>query len=692
MRYSNLLIFVGLAIVYSLFFSHIRYSTNFLEIFFTKKSVKVLNIAKKMGSNEEILIAKKDFTQESKNELRKIASELQNIPEIQEVYFQNTLSPKLKEYMVKNYYLLADFKNERLSSKQIEQKFQALYQRLHDSVLYEPVNPYDPLALFTLKEEGEREDVFKLNGFGYLIKATTNIDTSSADLSQRLYDKVNHILSGHKDVIAIAPFFYLVENSNHIKSDAQHIMLIATILLLILYFFILKNSKLFINSILAIGSSILGAVMISSLFYESINLLTLAFGVSITTISIDYMFHYYFHNNFTPKKSHFQKNVFYGFLTTFGVFIIFSFIDIEFFSQLALFGAVSISIAFLIFSFIFVHLGIKEPNIIKRERERKGLHPLYVVIFSIVLLAISFQNLEFDYELKNLDYQNKKLIDTSKKFNEGFNQKGYQKLLISGKTKEQLLENYEAISDEHPSMLGIGRFVLSQKKCMQKLLTLRQYNFRTLRDDIKNISKKVGFSESFEKAYSGTEKLNCDPPIFDDFKFKIIKEENLYYTLALIDQKEKIKEKSYLQVIDIGKMLKQDMKEIRERLITFVYISIAFILLLLLFIAKKDFYYPLMYFLFPVSIVLFTISLFFKINIMHIFALIILLAISVDYGFYLYKKKNTSAVKIAIKYALLSTFCGFGSLVLSNTVALFSIGMVITLGISAIFLLLYVSL
>ena len=50
--------------------------------------------------------------------------------------------------------------------------------------------------------------------------------------------------------------------------------------------------------------------------------------------------------------------------------------------------------------------------------------------------------------------------------------------------------------------------------------------------------------------------------------------------------------------------------------------------------------------------------------------------------------KTTAQTKIAIKYALLSTFSGFGVLVFSSTVALYSIGFVISIGIGAIFLLL----
>jgi predicted exporter len=71
------------------------------------------------------------------------------------------------------------------------------------------------------------------------------------------------------------------------------------------------------------------------------------------------------------------------------------------------------------------------------------------------------------------------------------------------------------------------------------------------------------------------------------------------------------------------------------------------------------------------------------------FALIILIAIGIDYGVYMHKTTTQTETKIAIKYALLSTLAGFGVLIFSDTVALYSIGFVITVGVGAIFILLW---
>ena len=68
---------------------------------------------------------------------------------------------------------------------------------------------------------------------------------------------------------------------------------------------------------------------------------------------------------------------------------------------------------------------------------------------------------------------------------------------------------------------------------------------------------------------------------------------------------------------------------------------------------------------------------------MHLFSIIIIVVAGVDYGIYM-SHENSKETKEAIFYSLLTTFSGFGILVLSDIGAIHSIGVVITLGILAI--------
>jgi predicted RND superfamily exporter protein len=688
MKQLNLYIFLLLSIIFLVFYPNIKFSTNFLELFFSKESTKFFNVISKLGISNNIYIAKKGFSDDSLDELYEISKKLENLPQISEVKVSLLPSLALKNYYKQNYYLLADFNNTKLSSIDVKQKLIQEYTKLQDSFIYIPIDTNDPLGLFKAKIFSYSR-YLKLKDYGYAIRAKTNIDTSSAKEARVVYDAVNLLVSQKNDMIAYAPFFFLVENSSYIQSDTQKIVILATILLLIIYFLMLKNYKILFHTVIAIGSSSLSAILASALFLHSINILVLAFGISITTVSIDYMFHYYFHGDFSKNGFIKQKSVFFGFATTFGVFIIFCFIDIKLFNQLAFFSAISLLSAYLIFSFCFGYLKFEKPLIKQKKSQIKTFNPVYVFFISLILFAYSYHNLKFDDNLRNLDYKNEKLLDLSEKFKDvlGFND--YQNIIIVAKTKELLLQKYEQLIQTHPDMLGIGNFIYSDKKCQQKIKKLKNYDFENLKEIINFEVNGTGFVTSFDNCYAGVRDTTCNMEELDDMGFKIIQEGGEFYTVVLIPKTDTVIFENDVKPLEIAQMLSKDMQDSKNSIKKFMFISIIFILIMLFIFSGLDILYPLVFVLFPLSVVMFFISLFGTINIMHLFAIIILMAISIDYGVYMHNTTNIIETKMAIKYALFSTLAGFGMLIFSDTVALHSIGFVISVGIGAIFILLY---
>jgi len=688
MKYLNVAIFVVLSAIYLLFSSNIKISTNFMDALFSKESIKIFEVSKKLGYSNEILISHKGFDTKSLDKLEAIKQELLKIPIIKKVDISLTPSLQMQEYFQKNYYLLADFNSAKLSNAEIQKKLKSIYDNIYSSMIYQPLNSNDPLELFTL-DVMESDEYLKLDNYGYILKAKTVVDSGDADESRKLYKEVHTILESYPDTVAFAPFFFLVENSAYIKNDVTTIILFSSILLLILYFFILRSYRLFFHTIIAIGSSILSAMILSSLVFDSINIMALAFGISITTISIDYMFHYYFHNDFSKKGFINQRRVLFGFITTFGVFMIFSLIDIKLFAQLSLFSAISLATAYLIFSYTFGHLNIVSPNVETEQKQVKSFNPLYIFIISFLMLGYSYVNLEFDKNLRNLDYQNVKLLDISQRFIDSLKKDRYHSLILSAKSEELLLQKYEEVAKKYSSALGIGKFVFSQKKCSEKLHTIKEYDFAKLRQTISKEAKEVGFKDVFGNSYAGVDSIKCDMKVMDDMGFSIIKHEGLFYTLALVDKSESVVKSEGVEILNMGEILSNDIDILKDKLLKFIFISIAFIIVILFSITRFDILYPLSYILFPISVVLFAISLFSELNIMHMFALIILVAIGIDYGIYMHKTTTLVQTKIAIKYALLSTFAGFGVLIFSSVNSLYSIGFVITIGIASIFILLF---
>jgi len=110
------------------------------------------------------------------------------------------------------------------------------------------------------------------------------------------------------------------------------------------------------------------------------------------------------------------------------------------------------------------------------------------------------------------------------------------------------------------------------------------------------------------------------------------------------------------------------------------------IVILLYYITKRSMLYAIIFLIFPVAMVS-VYAFFTDINILHIFMLFVILSIGIDYAIYL-SKKNDNLTKKAISYSLISTFAGFGVLIFSSVNALFSMGIVATIGIVSIFVLL----
>ncbi len=130
-------------------------------------------------------------------------------------------------------------------------------------------------------------------------------------------------------------------------------------------------------------------------------------------------------------------------------------------------------------------------------------------------------------------------------------------------------------------------------------------------------------------------------------------------------------------------MFEQNLSFIYDELIVYGIVSILFILFMLFLSTKDNYLLSLAYLIFPIALIL-SLSFFMTFNILHFFMLFVILSISIDFGIYLSSKEVDKSTYIAIFYSLLSTFAGFGVLIFSKVNALFSIGVVASIGILAI--------
>jgi len=699
MKYANYIILFLLLSVGFLFKDYIHVSTNLLSLFASKDAIEKLAVADKLGYSKEMLIIVKGLDKSSKSKVRKISKELQGIDNILLVQSTLRVSPEVQKYYKEYYPLLANFDDSNQSLQDVKEKLKELYAEQSKNIFYSAIDKNDPLKLFSFDNLNSlnishKGEFITLGDYGYLIRVSTDVSASQMNKAKELYKSVNTIVSSYEDVISFAPFYYTVENSTKIQKDVRWILVLSTVVLLFIYYLLLKNIRLLSHTLLALFSSMVFAALTSTLIFSNFNVLSLAFGMSITAVSIDYLLHYYFHN-FYRSNQKIDKNVLYGYLTTTVAFGIFALIPIPIISQISFFAVMSLFFAYLLFTFVFPHLELKEYKEKSQLKVSRVMIPAYVFfILSIIFFIYSGLNIKLDNNIRNLDYQNTKLREIESLVKQ-HNTSKLKPVIVQAKSKGELIDNLHLIHEKLPDSFSLASFMQSQSGCLKKQNILGAYDFNRLNKMINEESSLVGFRDNyFNSAYNFTQTIpTCQVDNFDIFKsynLSVYQKQDSYYTMALISDIETAKEFGFVTSIDVKEIFSQQSKQMYKDLLLYSLIVVLAIFILLLFSVKKRFIYALNYILFPISLTLAVLVTFVDINLMHLFSLIILIAIGIDYGIYMSNTKKLSNTMLAIKYSILSTFGAFGVLVFSSITALNSIGIVISIGAVTIFTLIKV--
>jgi len=138
-------------------------------------------------------------------------------------------------------------------------------------------------------------------------------------------------------------------------------------------------------------------------------------------------------------------------------------------------------------------------------------------------------------------------------------------------------------------------------------------------------------------------------------------------------------------VLEASKLLERGVEGSLSQLLVISAVTLLLIGTILYILLGNKMIRALNYVLIPLGVILFVLSFSGSLSIMHLFAMIIVMVAGIDYGIYMSHPKDQTDE--AIYYAMLTTFAGFGVFVFSNIGALHHIGSVITLAITATFIL-----
>ena len=670
-----------------------------LSIFKSDKSIEKLKTVNSFESASTLFVTIKGFNRENKERLIAIEKRLKELPYIKETKL-NSSKIEISDYLKKNYYLLSEFHPISINNQEIKSRVTALKNGLLDSFIYQPIDKNDPFGLFTFKlfdnANMTKDGFLALGEYGYLLTAKLDAKVSNMENAQRIESQLSAMFKDEKEVLLFSTLFFTAQNSKIIKNSVHTILYISFALFILLFFVTLRDYKILLANTLTLASSIFVALAFSTYIFREVSIFTLAFGSAISSISVDYLFHNYFHGQY--QKKGINSSILIAFFTTLLGFALLAFVEFPLIAQLSVFAMISLGFSYFQFTFIYPHFGFTPKanrlNLSWLTDIQKRLPINAVFLFSLIAILYATLTIRFDYNLRNLDYNNVELQQKQKIIEENLPQK--TTLLIEGNSPDELIAKANQIAN----IGAISNLALTQKEFNKKYREIEGYDFKKLKKLLEANAKLLKFKEGyFSNAYEFVEHIpstyHVDLESLKEMGYEVIERGGKFYTLATIDKenidRDKLAEGVY--IINGLELIKKTTKRMFESLLFYLFIAFFAIVFIIFVWVREKIILALNFILFPIAIILLYLSVV-TINIMHLFSIIIIIVAGIDYGIYMSKEHHqnsqSKATTEAIFYSLLTSFSGFGILILSSIGAIHSIGVVITIGIvSILFLVLF---
>ncbi len=669
-----------------------------LSIFQSDANIEKLKRLNSFETSSTLFVTIRGFTTQNRERLISIEKELKTLPFIKDTKL-NLSKIEISDYLKNNYFLLSEFKPIDIEPKNIQNRVQKLKKGLIDSLIYQPIDKNDPFHLFNFNifssDKLGRDGYLTLGEYGYLLTAQLDSKMSDMKSAKEIEQELSSIFVEQDDVVAFSTLFFTAQNSTIIESSVHTILYISFALLIVLFFLTLRDYRVLIANTITLASSIFVALGISTAIFSELSIFTLAFGSAISSISVDYLFHNYFHLQYLKKEV--NRAILIGFFTTALGFMMLQFVSFPLISQLSVFALISLGFSYFQFTFIYPYFGFSpKSNRLNLDfvSNIKTILPINAIfLFSILTIVYAGATIEFDYNLKNLDYDNQELKAKQAIIQDNIPQK--TTILIEANSVNQLIDRAYQLQKLIPSTNAISKLALTDKQFRDKKEQIESYDFKKLKELLNISAKKLGFKDGyFSSSYDFIESIpkhySIDLKTFKNLSYEIIKRDNRYYTIATIDKSDIINLKVIegIYPIETSKLIKETTKKMFDSLLFYLFVTFFSIVVIISFVVREKTILALNFILFPIAMILLYLS-FVSINIMHLFSIIIIIVAGIDYGIYM-SQENSKETKEAIFYSLFTSFAGFGILVLSSIGAIHSIGVVITIGIlSILFLVLF---
>lgn len=666
--------------------------------------------------------------------------------------------PQRDKQILKQYRYLLTPKNrpdnkasDLFSEKNLTQELHHRYQELISPLggVFKRTLSYDPTAeiRFILKQWQLGKEPKKINSVWFsndahaaLLVAGINIKGADINTQQKAVNTINqafkNINAAELKLAISGTGVFAVQARDKIKTDTQRISIVTSIGVMLLMFLAFRSVWLVFLAVIPLVSAIISGVIATQLIFGSIQGITLAFGLTLIGVALDYPVHIFSHIVKSENIKQSVKNIWptmrLGVITTSLGFAALTQTTFQGLGQLGVFAISGLLVAAVITRYVLPELILLHSGYAKQtipawlEPGSKFSIPfnkINVILIFIVacILAFSFP-VHWENDLAKLSPVSLEQLRVDKQLRSQLNADDLVNVVIvRGKESNTVIRKTEQLSSTLDKL--IERNIIASYRAPHQVLpsvevqTLRQKNLpaqNILQQRISNAARKSHFNPDSFNAFVADVEKSKTLPFLDQAKLKgtlfarqlssmLYQQQDEWFAIIRfvgvgdsIALKKVINElaDSDIKYINVKQVSQSIIDDFRNEALTLMVLGLVIIFIMLLFSLRNK--QRLMRVCFIVCMALVFNILLLNIlgqalSLFHLISLLLVLGLGLDYSLFFTRPNDNKALRERTAFGMLvcfgSTALVFGMLAGSSIPVLNAIGLTVFIGVSFSFIL-----
>jgi len=663
--------------------------------------------------------------------------------------------PKKDRALIKKYrYLLSskhdDLEQNPFSENALEFEFKERYQEILSPLggLLKKSIAYDPTAemRFILnqwqlgKEPHKKRSVwFSDNYQSALLVTAIHIKGIDINAQQHAIETINQIFSevnnGELKLTISGAGVFAVQAREKIKSESQQISFIASIAVMLFMYIAFRSIWYVILAVIPLLSAIICGTILTQFIFGSIQGITLAFGLTLIGVALDYPVHVFSHIISSESIKQSIKNIWptmrLGAITTSLGFFALTQTNFDGLAQLGVFAMSGLLTAALITRYILPYLitlrSVRQNSVVPQWIELLNRNSIkFNIINTILIISVAIIFLfnfptHWESDLAKLSPASLDQISIDRKLRKQLNADDLVNVaILKANDSNGILLKSEELSSALDEMVKLK--IITSYRAPSHILPSterqrkRQHNLPdsiVLEQNVKKALEKSHFSaKSFNifrkeveesKLLAPLDKKNLNGTLLGrQLSAMLFKNQNEWFgIIRFIGVKDKVALSKRLENLDDQDIKYLNIKEVSQSIVNgfrdeaLILIAIGLVIIFITLIIGLRDNQRLIRVCFIVGAALtfniLTLNILGQaLSIFHLISLLLVLGLGLDYSLFFTRRGDNKEIQARTSYGMLvcfgSTALVFGMLALSNIPVLRAIGLTVLIGVSFCFL------